>query len=310
MAIALLAQSAVPPGKAAPNSATAKPALDRAALEQYLRHVLMWPPSVEMTLGDPLPGPMPGYYVVKVHGVSGDRTQDEVFFVSADSQTIIHGDVFDIKKSPFQADINLIKTEGQPSLGPPDAPVTVVEFSDFQCPYCKQESSVVRTDLTQAYPKDVRVFYMDYPLDAIHPFARGAAILGRCIFHQNNASFWAYHDWIFSNQGDITPANLKDKVLEYAKGDRNLDTAVLSTCAVSPEVRTEVDRTKAIGDQLKISATPTLFINGRRMVGSVPVGNLKLVIDNEIAYAKTAKKNDDCCSVPLSFQGIGKGTPK
>ncbi len=169
---------------------------------------------------------------------------------------------------------------------------------------------MVRTELTQAYPKDVRVFFLDYPLDAIHPFARGAAILGRCIYRQNNSSFWAYHDWIFSNQSEITPANLKDKVLEYANGDSKLDTATLSSCAVSPEVRAEVDRTKAIGDALRISATPTLFINGRRMVGSVPMANLKLVIDNEIAYAKTVKKNDDCCSVPMSFPGIGKGAQK
>jgi protein-disulfide isomerase len=282
--------------------------LDMPALESYLRHVLMWPASVDVTLADPVPGPMPGYYLLKVHGASGDRTQDEVFFVSSDSQTIIHGDVFEIKKSPFQADINLINTEGQPSLGPQNAPVTIVEFGDFQCPYCKLESTVVRTDLTQAYPKDVRVFYLDYPLDSIHPFARGAAILGRCIYRQNNASFWAYHDWIFSHQGEITPANLKDKVLEYAKSDTSLDTAALSACAVSPEVRTEVDRTKMMGDQLRISATPTLFINGRRMVGSIPLANLKLVIDNEIAYLKTVKQNDDCCSAPLSFPGIGKGS--
>src|SRR5258706_532331 len=85
---------------------------------------------------------------------------------------------------------------------PPGALVTVVEFSDFQCPYCKQESGVVRAQLMAAYPKDVQLFFMDYPLEASHPYARGAAILGRCIYRQNNSSFWAYHDWMFEHQSE------------------------------------------------------------------------------------------------------------
>jgi protein-disulfide isomerase len=319
IAITLFAQTAAPPapgtkaGTPPPSKAgvaasgqTTQPTLDKPALEAYLRHVLMWPATVEMTLADPTPGPMPGYFLLRVHGASGNRSQDEVFYVSADSQIVIHGDVFDVRKNPFQADMDRMKTDGQPFLGSPGAPVQVVEFSDFQCPYCKQESGVVRTKLLEAYPKDVQIFFMDYPLEPIHPWARGAAILGRCIYSQNNASFWGYHDWIFEHQSEITPENLKEKVTDYAKSDKNLDAANLAACAVSPGVREEVDRTETIGDSLKLSATPTLFINGRRMVGTIPLDDLKLVIDHEIAYAKTAKKDSDCCSVQLSLPGLGK----
>jgi protein-disulfide isomerase len=144
----------------------------------------------------------------------------------------------------------------------------------------------------------------------MHPFARGAAVLGRCIYTQNNESFWAYHDWIFEHQGDITPENLREKALEYAKTDKHLDLTRLANCAVSPEPRTEVDRTVAIGDALGINATPTIFINGRRMVGTIALDDLKMVVEHEIAYRKAAKKAEECCSIQLSLPGMGPAPAK
>lgn len=304
----LSAQTAAPPAGGQP-AAPATPGsfaipLDTAALEAYFRHLLMWPPSVEVTFGNPTPSALPGFYRLKVQGSLGGKTQVEIFYVSGDSQNVIRGEVFDVKKSPFQAETDLLKTDDLPFLGTPGAPVTVIEFGDFQCPYCKQESGVVRTRLLEAFPRDVQLFYMDYPIAAIHPFARGAAILGRCIYSQNNASFWAYHDWVFEHQAEITPENLRDKVLEYARGDGNLDVARLTACAVAPEPRAQVDRSIAIGDALRINATPTLFVNGRRMVGVMSLDDLKMVVEHEIAWAKAQKKDTDCCSVQLSLPGM------
>jgi protein-disulfide isomerase len=279
--------------------------LDTPGLELYFRHLLMWPASVEVTIGNPTPAPLPGFYKVKVRGTLGGKSQENEFYVSADSKTVIRGDIFDVGKSPFQDDIDNLKTNDQPFLGVPGAPVTVVEFADFQCPYCKQEAGVIRTQLMEAFPSGIQLYYMDYPLDAIHPFARGAAILGRCIYTQNNGSFWAYHDWIFEHQADITATNLRDKVIEYAKTDKNLDAAKLTSCALSQQPRDEVDRTVAIGDALHINATPTVYINGRRLVGTIALDDLKMVVEHEIAWAKTQKKAVDCCSVQLALPGMG-----
>ena len=264
VAAALLAQTATPPAPGKPDAPVAVTGtiLDTKGLEAYFRHLLMWPPSVEVTMTFPEPGnpaPLPGFFLLNVRGSLGGKTQEAAFYVSADSQTVIRGDVFDVKKSPFQADIDLLKTDDQPFLGMPGAPVKVVEFSDFQCPHCRQEAGVVRNKLMEAFPTTCELFYMDYPLEAIHPFARGAAVLGRCIYTQNNASFWAYHDWVFEHQTELTPANLREKGFEYAKGDTHLDIARLTSCADAPEPRTEVDRSVAIGDALKINATPTLL---------------------------------------------------
>jgi protein-disulfide isomerase len=282
----------------------AAPALDKAGLETYIRHLLMWPPNIEVTISDPAPAPMAGFFRVNVHGKLGNSARDEPFYVSADSKTVIRGDILDVTKNPFQADIDLLKTDDQPFLGTPGAPVTIVEFADFQCPYCRQESSVIRKDLMEAFPGQIQLYFMDYPLTPIHPFARGAAVMGRCIYTQNNASFWEYHDWIFAHQSEITPENLKDKVLAYAKTDPNLDTAKLAACAVAPEPRTEVDRSEAIGNALKLTATPTFFINGRRMVGTIALDDLKMVVTHEIAWAKAHAKPADCCSVQLALPGM------
>jgi len=318
VAAALLGQTAAPPasGSAGKSTSVTGTVLDTKGLEAYIRHLLMWPPSVEVSMTFPTPtGPalLPGFVRVDVSGSLGGKTEEESFFVSADSQTVIRGDVFDVKRNPFQSEIELLKTDDQPFLGVPGAPVKVVEFSDFQCPYCKQESGVVRAQLMQAFPNDVQLFYMDYPIDNIHPFARGAAVMGRCIYAQNNASFWAYHDWIFEHQGEMTAANLREKAFDYAKGDTHLDMAKLTTCAQAQRPRAEVEHSVAIGDALKISATPTLFINGRRMVGTVALEDLKMVVEHEIAWAKAQKKDADCCSVQLALPGMapaGSGEAK
>ena len=296
---ALMAQTSVPDGAH----------LDTAKLEAYFRHLLVWPESVKVTIGNPEPAPLSGFYKLKVEGTLGGKSQDQTFYVSADSQTVIRGDVFNVKDNPFQADLDLLKTNDQPFLGMPGAPVTIVEFADFQCPYCRQEAGVLRTDLMKAFPNDVQLFYLDYPLDPIHPFARGAAVMGRCIYSQSNDSFWGFHDWVFAHQSELSAENFRDKAFEFAKTDKQLDIAKLTSCAVSPQPRHEVDRTIAIGDALKIEATPTMFINGRRLVGTIPLDDLKMVVAQEIAWVKSQKK-DDCCSVQLSLPGMAPAAGK
>jgi protein-disulfide isomerase len=289
VAFALMAQTTTP--------------LDTTALEAYFRHLLVWPESVKVTLGTPEPISLPGFYRLKVEGTLGDKTQKDVFYVSADSKTVIRGDVFNVKDSPFQADLDLLKTDGQPVLGVPGAPVKVVEFADFQCPYCKQEAAILRSDLMNAFPNDVQLVYVNYPLDRLHPFARGAAVMGRCIYDQNNDSFWAYHDWVFAHQSELSADNLRDKALGFALADKRLDMEKLTACALSgTQPREEVDRTVAMGDALKIDATPTIFVNGRRLVGTISLDDLKMVVTQEIAWTKSQKK--DCCSVQLSLPGM------
>ena len=303
-AVIILATAAVLAGQ----TPSKKPsALDKPTLEAYLRHLFVWPPPIQMTISDAKPGPMEGFYEVKVKGSSGNSSREDTFYVSKDGQKIFRGDVYDVAQNPFKPDLEKLKTEYQPNIGTPGATVVIAEFSDFECPFCREEAKTLRQNLLATYPKEVRLYYLDYPLTQLHPWAKDASIAGRCVFHQNASTFWDYHDWIFEHQNDITPDNLKSKVLEFAQG-KGIDTAQLSTCMDTRVTEEEVNKTRAIGDSLNIGSTPTLFVNGRRLVGSVPWADLKRVIDYEIEYQKTAKNaGEDCgCEVQLPTPGVPK----
>ena len=303
---ALLAQA---PSKKAGTSdkAPAPLTIDKTKLEAYIRHLFVWPSPIEVTIGDPQPGPMAGFYQVVIRGSQGEASQVETFYVSADGQKIIRGSVFDIGQNPFKRDLDKIKTEYQPSMGTPGAPVVLVEFSDFECPYCRGQATMLRENLLKEYPKDVRLYFLDFPLESLHPWAKSAAMMGRCIFHQNASAFWDYHDWIFEHQEEIMPENLKDKVLEFAKG-KGIDGDQLSKCIDSRTTEEEVNKTRAEGRALEVNSTPTLFVNGRRMVGTLQWPELKRVIDYEIDYQKTAKNaGENCgCSLELPTPGVAK----
>jgi protein-disulfide isomerase len=298
----LLAQTA--PRPEAPKAQSDEPRIDKAKLEAYIRHLFVWPAAIDITISDPKPGPMPGFYEVNIRGSQGKASQEETFYVSKDGQKIIRGSIFDLSQNPFKPDLDKLKTEFQPSFGTAGAPVVIVEFSDFECPFCKEEAKMLRENLVATYPKEVHFFYLDYPLESLHPWAKDAAIAGRCIFHQNASAFWDYHDWIFAHQDEIKPENLKDKVVEFAKG-KGVDGPQLSTCVDSRATEFEVDKTKTEGRSVDVNSTPTLFVNGRKMVGAVQWQDLKRVIDFEIDYQKTAKNaGEDCgCSISLPMPG-------
>jgi protein-disulfide isomerase len=237
---------------------------------------------------------------VTVHASAGNATQDEVFYISKDGQTLVRGSMFDVKDNPFKADLDKLKTDLQASFGTPGAPVVLVLFSDFQCPFCKEEAKMLRGNILSAYPKQVRVYFKDLPLDQIHPWAKPAAIAGRCVFKQTPAAFWDYHDWVYEHQTEITKDNFRDKALEFAKG-KEIDALQFGRCMDTKATEAEVDKSVAEARELKVMSTPTLFVNGRRLPAQVAWPDLRQIIDQEIEYQKTAKNaGEDCgCEVKL-----------
>jgi protein-disulfide isomerase len=268
-------------------------------MESYVRHLLLVDPRVQISVDDPKAASINGLKEVDVHMTFQGRSQDEVFYVSGDGQQVMYGKVFNINNSPFKADLDKIHTDAAPSLGAAAAPLTIVLYSDFECPACKEEAKMIRDNIVQTYPTQVRVYFKDFPLEQIHPWAKGGAIAGRCVYRQNAASFWDYYDWVYEHQTEVTPENLKDKVLEFAK-DKNLDTLQLGRCMDTKATEGEVDKAEAEGKLLKIEQTPTLFINGRRIPGSIPWQNMKQLIDAELEYTKTAADGaEKCCEVKI-----------
>ena len=302
-AIAWIGLAAQAPKKAAPVKLAApakKSALDKATLEAYVRHLGVWGPQIKVEISDPKPSSrLPGFFEINVRASLGQHQSEEVLLVSKDGQKIVRPPVYDITQNPFKYEIDNLRTENQPAYGTPGAPVVLVVFSDYQCPYCKEEAKTLRQNIPKEFPTQVRVYFKDFPLEAIHPWAKAGAMAGRCVFRQKAEAFWDYHDWIFENSAQITPANLKDKVLEWAKS-KGLDTFALNACIETKATEAEVNQSIAEARALNVDRTPYLFVNGRRVPG-VPWQNLKQIIEFEIDYQKTANNAGDhaCCSISL-----------
>ena len=287
-----------------------RPAFDKVKLEAYIRHLLPFAPQVQVQIGDPTPSPVPGLKEVKVKFTYGEYSQDSTLLIAADGKHIVRGDVFDMNASPFQAQIDKLKTDGAPSFGTPGAPVTLVVFSDFECPLCREEAKSMRANLLKTYPTQVRVFFKDFPLAQIHPWAMAAAIAGRCIYHQEPKTFWDYYDWIYENQAAINADNLKAKVIEFAAA-HNLDSLQLGHCLDTKATEKEVDASIAQGKSIPglliegqrmdgVDSTPTLYMNGMPVVGNIPWDNLKSLIDKELNYQQTAREaSEKCCEIKL-----------
>ena len=288
-----------------------KSALDKAVFEAYVRHLFVMNSEISVQVSDAKPSQLPGFVDVVVHASKGEASQDFPFLISKDGSKILQAVVYDVNSNPFKPDLDKLKTEFQPSYGTPGATVVLVTFSDYECPHCKDEAAMLRQNLLTAYPKQVRLYFKDFPIEAIHPWAKPAAIAGRCVFRQNPSSFWSYHDWIFAHQADITAANLKDKVMEWAKGEKDIDVLQLGRCMDTKATEAEVDKNLAEGRALEVNATPTLFVNGRRIAQIIDWPNLRAIIDYEIEYQKTAKNaGEDCgCEVKLDTPGLPQKTP-
>jgi len=264
-------------------AASGKGALDKSTFEKYLRHLELFRGDVTFKIDDPQPSRyLPGFSEVRVHLIFNSAEKDELFYVSSDGQTIIRGDVFQLGKSPFQSNLDKLTLTDQPSFGPADAPVTIVEFGDFECPDCKMEAPILRHDVSDAFAGKVRVYFKNFPLESVHPWARAAAIAGRCVYQQGQPAFWKFYDWDYENQDQITGDNLNAKVLAWA-GENGVDTVKLGQCIDTKASEPEVDRSIAEGHALGVQGTPTLFINGRK-IGGLMWPDLQLVINKELEF--------------------------
>lgn len=174
---------------------------------------------------------------------------------------------------PVQIDVGSL--EGFPVRGPATAPVTIVEFSDFHCPYCK---AVVPTlaQLLSRYPGKIRLIYRDLPIDSLHPQARRAAEGGRCAHDQGK--FWPYHDLVFAGPPEGDDARLG----EYAM-KAGLDLAAFERCLASGTHTDAVQRDVEHARRLGVDSTPTFFVNGQLLTGAQPLEAFVRLVERELA---------------------------
>src|SRR5262249_26680222 len=196
----------------------------------------------------------------------GENKQNAKFYVSKDGRYLFRGELSDMTKDPLAENLALIRMSDAPTIGDPKAPVTIVEYSDFECPVCRSLHDTLR-DILPKYPGKLRVVFKDFPLEQLHPWARTAAIAGRCAYMQKPEAFWKMYDLIYDNQDIISASNAWMKMSEFA-GQAGLNADAFRACMASPEAGAAIDASRANGQKLDVNSTPTIFVNGRKMVGA------------------------------------------
>ena len=253
----------------APNTQASSPTNKEETLEQrvehYLRNYYAWGPSYELKVGPPKSTPVPELLEIPVTvSVSGQSDTASVY-VTKDAKFMFRGELADMSVDPFEETRAKLQIGNSPSTGPADAKVTLVEFADFQCPSCRELDRILR-DVLPSHP-EVRLVYKDFPLTQIHPWAMSAAIAGQCANQQSTQAFWKLHDAIFDAQQVIAPSNVWDKINELA-GQAGLNLEAFRACEASADTAHAVEETIEQGQALSVTSTPTLFVNGRRLVGA------------------------------------------
>lgn len=191
------------------------------------------------------------------------------------------GNAADTAQGLNENTVYTVSTDGDPFVGPADAPVTIVEFGDFRCGYCRRHFEQTFAPLLSAYEGEVRYVFRDYPILSQESLV--AALAGECADDQN--AFWEFHDRAYSNQDNLT----REAFIGYAT-ELGLDTATFTTCLDEQQHMDEVVRDFQEGQALGVGGTPTFFINGKPLVGAQPYQVFQLRIDAALAEA-TASTN-------------------
>jgi protein-disulfide isomerase len=246
-----------------------------ATVNSFLKATFGYDPTLTWKITSVKPSEAAGLAEVEVLLSGSQGTQSQKFYVTPDNKHVVIGDILPFGAHPFADDQKVLeKGVNGPSRGPANAPVTLVEFSDLQCPHCKEAQPNIEKLLAE--DKNVRVVFQSFPLP-MHDWAMKGALYADCVAHASNDAFWKFIDGIFAAQSDITASNADEKLtgLADASGAKG---AEIAACAAKPETTTRVEQSENLGKKLEVNSTPTFFINGRRVPG-VPYETLQKLVD-------------------------------
>jgi protein-disulfide isomerase len=216
--------------------------------------------------------------------------------LSKDKKTLLRMSKFDLTKDPYAEVMKKIDLKGRPTRGNKDAKVVVVNFDDFECPFCSRLHETLFPQMLKEYGDRVLFVYKDFPLP-IHPWATHAAVDAACLASENSNAFWDFADYIHANQREVNEEKTRDS--QFAALDRitlqngqkyNLNSGKLQACVKAQNdeaVKASVKEAESLG----MSATPTLFVNGQEVEGALPIAEVRNVLDKALEQAGVAPPN-------------------
>ena len=214
----------------------------------------------------------------------GAQAQKVPFTMSPDGRYVIFASTEDVTVDPSKAVMAKIDLKGQPAKGPATAKVTIVEYSDFQCPFCSRGYNTIEKQVLKEYGDKVRFYYKHYPLP-FHPWAKPGAIGVECAKQQKPDAYWTLYSALFENQGQITADNLKEKSQGFL-ANSGIDMTKWNDCFDNKKTAAQVEAQMAEGSSVGVRGTPGFIINGRLLSGAQPFEAFKNIIDDELASAK------------------------
>lgn len=195
-------------------------------------------------------------------------------------------DLYDMQLDPLVEErrehaalTEILNVDISPSKGARNGKITIVEFSDFQCPYCKQMAETIKTVMSEkALSTEVSLVYKNYPLP-MHEWASQAAALGECTQKLSPDSFWLLHDFFFTNQESLSSDNIRDLTVDFLAHAGIVSSSELNECLANPQVAVAVERDVQLGQRLGVASTPTFFINGEKVEGAQSLPQMRAIIE-------------------------------
>ena len=256
-----------------------------ATVDSFLQQTFGWEKDVTWKISSIKPASVYGLAEVTVVLATPQGQQLSKFYVSADGEHALVGDIIPFGPRPFDpAKRALEKGINGPQRGPKDSPVTIVEFGDLQCPACKAAQPAIEA-LIAANPT-ARFVFQNFPLD-MHNWAAKGAAYADCVGRASNDAFWKFIAKTYDSQADITAENADEKLtaIAAASGVKGAD---IAACAAKPETKARVDASLALGKAVDVTSTPTLFINGRKIgnIAQIPAETLKGLVEFAASHGK------------------------
>ncbi|MGH9395350.1 MAG: DsbA family protein [Terriglobia bacterium] len=237
----------------------------------------------QLTVGPLHASVVPGFLETTITAErNGQKQNPATFYVTADKRFAVLGQLF-ILRTPAEVE-RLINVQNQPTSGPANAPVTIVEYADLECPTCGRLQPFLENELLPRYGNKVRIIYKEFPLPQ-HDWSREAAIANQCAYEIDPPSYAHYRTSIFAHQNEINVTNVRDMLLQLGE-QVGIDRLKLAGCLDSKASLPRVEAGYREGNKLQVMYTPTLFINGVRVAGYQPPDHYYRIIDEDLGRAK------------------------
>lgn len=214
---------------------------------------------------------------VKFEDKNNRMSQTSEYVITNDYKYIILGQLLNTEEDPYVEKMKKIEISGRPTKGNKNAKVTMVVYSNFQCPYCARMVQI-EEEILKAYPDKVKIIFKNFPLE-FHQWAKDAGTWSFCLFRQDEKKFWKLHNYLFQKQQEITKENLREKIVEFCKNE-NVDISLLQDCYDNKLVEDILSRDKEEASKIGVRSVPTSIIQGRTIIGAQPIATFKEVIDS------------------------------